>query len=158
MKLLLLFSFFLSLNSSAEIIKVKDKAYARQASEVYFESDIRKISLIWKSVDCLFSGTEFFQLFKTKAERVKAYIQIKKYLKEIKFKVNQKSLNSLVKRLRVKKCVSEDDLDELVRSANFQIEIFLQEIILSPSGSATSKVVRNLQKLLDVKYPIYLYE
>ena len=158
MKLLLLFSTFYICFSFAEKVVVEDKAFARQSTDVLFYSEAKELLSKWDLVDCIFGGTEFYQRYKTNKQKVRAHLQINKYLKDREFEINKSDFYDLINKLKLKKCNVVSPLKSKIITSGIRIEVFLQEIALGTNKKSSKKALATLQKIFDVKYPVFFYD
>jgi hypothetical protein len=161
LKLPLLFSLLLLSPFASDCLIVEDKAYVRESNDVYFLSDIKKIEETIEKVNCMFGGSVFFSKFRKSNQRIKAFLQIKKYLKEKSYKISISNINLLEKKLELNDCVKPSmnkSIDITIRDEIISIEVFLQELFLGVKKERSKRVTNNLMKILNVKYPVFFYE
>ena len=137
---------------------MEEKAFVRLSNEVYFSSEIKELISRLKEINCLFGGTVFFQRFKSDKNKVKAYLQITKYLDDKKFSINQFDFDSLFNQLKFEKCNVQEPKKRLSLTPGIKIEVFLQEMALNSDKDSSNRALKTMQKILDVKYPVFFYE
>ena len=119
---------------------------------------MRAVLQQWKKLDCLFGGVVFFEIFKSKRERIKAHLQIEKYLNDNKFEINPDDVLPLFRKKDTSNCGILNLRGELIKNLSLKIEVFLQELDLRNLKKPEKRVLSNLGKLMDVKYPVFFYE
>ena len=160
LKLLLLFSVLALYSKLLFATNVKDRAYVRVGDNIYFDSETNLILKDLAYTDCLFGGSVFEKFFSNKRDKVKTYIQLKNYLTERKFIINEKDYMSLTRSLNYENCKESKDKRSIgtLDKSLFLVEIFLQEQLNGVKQTTSKKIIKNLVKILDVKYPVFFYE
>lgn len=151
-------SIFLLYIPFAQGVLVEDKAVARQSTDVYFKSDVENLLTSWKNLDCLFGGSMFYELFDSDRKKLKAHLQIEKYLTEKKFRIKFEEVISIISKAALQRCKVSNLEKKLKKNTSLKIEVFLQELDIERKKKSEKKALDNLQKLLDAKFPVFFYE
>tara|TARA_B100000925_G_C22000182_1_gene470861 strand:- start:362 stop:844 length:483 start_codon:yes stop_codon:yes gene_type:complete len=160
LKLLLLFNYFWISISASFALTVKDRAYVRQGEAVFFESEVSGIMNKLDEMNCMFGDSVFYTKFRNKAEKIKRHIQLKNHVEENKFRIRDREFTRLLKRLSKNECGDTSVGFYNIEKNKHYIysEVFLQELVLGIDKKSSNRVLSNLKKLLDIKYPVHFYE
>lgn len=111
-------------------------------------------------MNCMFGDSVFYSKFRNKAERIKRHIQLKSHVEENKFRISDREFTGLVKKLSKNECGDPNIGFFTIEKNKHYIysEIFLQELVIGIDKKSSNRVLSNLKKLLDIKYPVHFYE
>ena len=160
MKYLLLFCIIFSEPSHA---LRSDKADLRIGETVFFQSEVLKFKQLLKEVECIFGNTLQSKMMKTSKsfpeEGVIFRLKLKKYIKEIKYDVDDLKLQELLGirpsecGVTVSSCIKPGSRRDLILS-----ELYVQEYLLAAKNESEERIFFNrLRKLLGKRYDHFVY-